>query len=117
MTKARAQTIRFKDLTFAPRFEHGEMAQVSIVSGTEMGTRLGTGFARFTQAHIPWTVQYDEVILVLSGNLTVHTPQDSMTVGPQDSIWLPNGTEVIYESEEALVFYAIEPSNWAEGSA
>ncbi|SLN52875.1 Ethanolamine utilization protein EutQ [Roseovarius albus] len=116
MTKAPAQTICFEDLSFRPRFEYGDMAQVNVVSGTEMGTKLGTGFARFTKAAIPWTVQYDEVVLVLSGQLTARTKDSVLTAGPQDSIWLPKGTELTYESEDALVFYAIEPANWAEAA-
>ena len=33
--------------------------------------------------------------------------------GPRDCIWLPKGTELRYRSDEALVFYAITPADWA----
>ena len=34
--------------------------------------------------------------------------------GPRDSVWLPEGTELTYLSESALLFFAIHPSNWQE---
>jgi len=30
----------------------------------------------------------------------------------RDCIWLPTGTELIYEAESALIHFAIHPSNW-----
>jgi ethanolamine utilization protein EutQ len=85
--------MRFDDLEFAPRFEYGEMAQVAGVCGAEDGTRLGAGWGRMTNAHIPWTIKYDEVLTVFE---------------------VPQGTELIYEAEYALVHFAIHPSNWHE---
>lgn len=115
--KAPAAVTRFDGLGFTPRFEYGDMAQVTEVTGTGSGTKLGTGFGRFTDAEIPWTVQYDEVILVLEGEITVRTEAGDLTAGPRDCIWLPAGTDLTYIAKSALVFYAIEPANWAEGAA
>jgi ethanolamine utilization protein EutQ len=97
------------------RFEYGEMAMVTEVSGAGDGSALGGGFGRFTNAQIPWTVKYDEILLVLEGQLTVRTADGDLVAGPHDTIWLPNGTELTYISESALVFYAIQPTTWAEG--
>ena len=106
--------IAFSDLAFAPRFEHGEQARVAVVSGPEDATALGTGFARFTQADFAWTVRYDEVLLVLDGRVTVRTAAGDLCAGPQDCVWLPQGTALRYVSDDALVFYAIHPANWTE---
>ena len=112
--KADAQVMTFAGQEFSPRFAHGDMAQVTEVTGVSIGTRLGTGFGRFIDAEIPWTVRYDEVLLVLEGQLTVRTGSGDLTAGPRDCVWLPAGTGVTYIAESALVFYAIEPANWAE---
>ena len=112
--KAPPRVMPFANQEFAPRFEYGDMAQVNEVSGTSLGTRLGTGFGRFTKAEIPWTVQYDEVLLVLEGSITVRTAEGDLTAGPLDCIWLCAGTELTYLSDNALVFYAIEPATWAK---
>lgn len=111
---AKARVARFDTLEFSPRFDYGHMAEVTEVTGTADGTVLGTGFGRFRDAEIPWTVKYDEVLLVLEGQVTVRTAEGDLSAGPHDCIWLPNGTELTYIAEDALVFYAIQPSNWAE---
>jgi len=112
---APARVTRFDDLEFTPRFDYGHMAKVTEVSGAGDGSLLGTGFGHFQQAEIPWTVKYDEVLLVLDGEVTVRTAQGDLTAGPRDCVWLPSGTELTYIAEDALVFYAIQPTNWAEG--
>jgi ethanolamine utilization protein EutQ len=116
-TRSQVRRIPLGELSFQPRFAYGEQAEIAEVTGTGDGTTLGTGFARFTNAEIPWAIQYDEVLLVIEGQVTVRTKEGDFTLGPRDSLWLPKGTELIYCSDSALVFYAIHPSNWAEENA
>ncbi|MEM6623682.1 MAG: ethanolamine utilization protein EutQ [Pseudomonadota bacterium] len=111
-----AKLVPFPAAGFAPRFAYGDQAQVVEISGTSLGTPLGTGFARLARADIPWTVRYDEVLLVLEGTVTVRTAAGDLTARPHDCIWLPAGTELSYIAEDALVFYAMHPANWAEAS-
>ena len=106
--------IRFADLQFNPRFEYGDQASAAQISGSMGETELGTGFVRVKNADFPWTVKYDEVLLVVEGEITVKTPQGEYHAKAQDSIWLPKGTELRYIAEDALVFYAIHPANWAD---
>ena len=94
--------------------KHYYQAQVAVISGPDDGTALGTGMVRMQNAEIPWTIKYDEVVLVLDGELTIRTGAGDLTAGPHDSIWLPKGTELTYLASDALVFYAIHPANWAE---
>ena len=112
--KAAPRLVRFEDLDFQPRFEQGEMAQLAEISGSKDGTTLGVGFARMTGARIDWTVQYDEVLIVLSGRLKVHVGASVHDLGPHDSLWLPAGTALTYDSEGAMIAYAIHPADWSE---
>lgn len=115
MTQAApARVVPYDQLEFTPRFDYGHMANVTEVVGGGDGSLLGTGFGRFKDAQIPWTVKYDEVLLVLDGEVTVRTAEGDLTAGPRDCIWLPNGTELTYIAKDALVFYAIQPTNWGE---
>lgn len=59
-------------------------------------------------------MQYDEIILVLEGEVTAITHAETMKAGPKDTIWLPAGTRVTYQAENALIFYAIKPADWAQ---
>ena len=96
-----------------PRFAYDDQAQVAEVSGSGDGTKLGTGFVRMTDAAIAWTVNDDEIILVLDGEITVETDDGDLTAKPKDCIWLAKGTELVYRAENALVFYAIHPASRA----
>ncbi len=116
MTEERKVALKstpFDALAFAPRFAYGHQAEVAEVTGAGDGTQLGTGFARFKDAEIPWTIKYDEVLPVIEGHVTVRTPTGDFEAGPRDCIWLPNGTQLTYISSSALVFYTIYPSDWA----
>ena len=112
--KAVLRTVSFNQLEFSPRFEYGEMAQVAGVCGADDGTELGVGWGRLQNARIPWTTRYDEVLTVFEGELRLHAGGEIHKLGPRDSIWLPNGTELVYEAESALIHFAIHPANWAE---
>lgn len=114
--KDRPRLVSWSNADFVPRFEYGHMADIKEVTGSAQGTRLGTGFTRFTDAQIPWITQYDEVLLVLEGEMSVKISGKVLTAGPQDCIWLPAGSDLIYAAKSALVFYAIEPADWAEGA-
>ena len=114
--KSPVRLIRFEELEFSSRFEYGDMADVAGVSGSEDGSELGVGWGRMHQAHIPWTIRYDEVLTVFDGELRVHCGGEVHVLRPADSIWLPAGTELIYEAEHALVHFALHPSDWQDRS-
>ena len=113
-TKSSVRLIPFEALEFSPRFEYGEMAQVAEVAGNGDGTELGTGWGRLSNARIPWTIRYDEVLTVFEGQLRLHANGKRHELGPRDSIWLPSGTELVYEADNALIPFAIHPSTWHE---
>ena len=110
--KAAVRIERFNNLEFATRFEYGEMAEVAAVCGAEDGTELGVGWGRLSHARIRWTIKYDEVLTVFDGLLKLHADGVVHELKPRDSIWLPSGTELVYEAESALIHFSIHPSNW-----
>jgi ethanolamine utilization protein EutQ len=110
--KSPVRVARFDAVEFAPRFEYGEMAEVAGVCGTADGSELGVGWGRFRNARIPWIVRYDEVLTVFEGELRVHTGGAVHELQARDCIWLPAGTELVYQSQSALVHFAIHPANW-----
>ncbi len=112
--KAALRVERFDELNFVPRFEYGDVAQVVETCGSKDGSELGTGWGRMTNARIPWTIKYDEVLTVFEGELKLHAGGEVHVLGPRDSIWLPRGTELVYEAASALIHFAIHPSNWHE---
>ncbi|MCP4186782.1 MAG: DUF861 domain-containing protein [Gammaproteobacteria bacterium] len=114
MTKTIAHVKHFADLTFNPRFEYGEQAQAAVICNAEDGTELGAGIGRLKNACFPWTIKYDEVLVVLEGQLRIHANGEVLQADKHDSIFLPAGTALEYEAEDALILYAIHPANWSE---
>ena len=112
--KSPASLVKFTDLEFNPRAEGGDQAQLANICSSADGSELGCGMARLHKARLEWTVKYDEVLHVIEGQVTVHTPAGVLTANSKDFIWLPSGTPLVYEAEDALVFFAIHPSNWAD---
>ena len=114
MNRSQPRVMDWASATFLPRFEYGDQAQAAPLCGTDDGSKLGAGFGRLTNASFEWTVHYDEIILVLEGEVTAITATGEFTAGPKDTIWLPAGTRVTYQAREALIFYAIQPADWAK---
>ena len=108
---------KFADLTFAPRFEYGDQASAVQICGADDMSQLASGFGRLKNARFPWIIKYDEILIVLEGALTVHVGDTALQAGQFDSIWLPKGTALEYEAENALIAYAIHPANWGDDDA
>ena len=112
--KSPARLVKFEDLKFVPRAEGGDQAQLASICSSEDGSELGCGMARLKNARLEWTVKYDEVLYVVSGSVRVHTGDGVFEANERDSIWLPAGTELVYEADDAVLLFAIHPANWAQ---
>lgn len=115
--KSPPRLIPKEHLQFVPRQEEGQSAQLAEICGKKDGTFLGVGFVNLEDAYIRWTVTYDEVLVVLQGSMNVHIEDQRFSLGVHDSIWLPEGTSLIYEAKKALVLYSIYPAYWASSSS
>jgi len=113
VSKSAPRVMKFEDAKFTPRFEYGDQAQVAQLCGAHDGSMLGVGFVRLTKSSIPWKIKYDEFILVLEGTITITTDNDELTAQAMESIWIPAGTSLTYISDQALLLYAIHPTDWA----
>lgn len=109
-----ARVIRFDELEFSHRGGPPGHAEVARAVGTDISNSMAAGFARFDGCQISWTLLYDEVVVVLEGVFRVRTPAGVLEGKKGDVLWLPDGTELQYEGENALIFYAVQPGNWKE---
>lgn len=111
--KSPPRVMSLSDASFVLRFDYGEQAQVAQLCGADDGSKLGVGLVRLKSARIPWTIKYNEFILVLEGTIIVRTEGVELIASRNQAIWLPAGTRLTYHSEEALLLYAIHPTDWA----
>ncbi|MSU88582.1 DUF861 domain-containing protein [Rhodobacteraceae bacterium 2CG4] len=93
------------------------LAQVGRAVSSALSPGMGAGLAAFDGCSVAWTLQYDEVIYVIAGELTITADGVTHVAEPGDVVWIPEGTSLIYGGRAARIFYAVQPGNWAERSA
>lgn len=106
--------VRSSDINFSHRGGPPGHAEVGRAVSSDISSTMGAGIARFDGCSIAWTVLYDEVIYVVDGCFKLVTPETVLEAKAGDIIWVPEGTELKYEGEQATVFYAVYPGNWKE---
>lgn len=83
---------------------------------TEAGTtKLGGGYMKFTEDSEfgGWTLKYDEVLFVQSGELEVSEESGTVVAKPGEAILIPNGTTVTYRGKAGTVgFFVLWPFDW-----
>jgi ethanolamine utilization protein EutQ len=85
-------------------------AAVQGLVNTSFSTRLGAGIGVFKNCAMEWTVTYDEVLFILEGQFRLKTSEGTFHAGPGDTLWIPEGTRLIYEADELVTFfYAVAP--------
>lgn len=109
-----AKLIHASDLHFQHRGGPPGAAAVARAVSTDTSHTMGAGIARFDACSIAWTVLYDEVIYVIDGIFRLVTEEGTLEGHPGDIIWIPEGTELKYEGDQATIFYAVYPGNWKE---
>ena len=75
--------------------------------------RLGAGLMVMENTTFPWHLTYDEIDYVIEGTLTVHTQSGSVTAGPGQVIFIPNGSQIQFSAPEyARFLYVTYPADW-----
>jgi ethanolamine utilization protein EutQ len=85
-------------------------AAVQGLVNTSFSSRMGAGIGVFQDCAMEWTVTYDEVLFILSGEFRLKTKQGTYHAGPGDTLWIPEGTWLVYEADAPVTFfYAVAP--------
>ena len=89
-------------------------AEIARLVGPETSRHMGCGIVVFEQGvSVPWTVLYDEAMVVLEGHFTLRVGDEVYECDPGDVLWLPENTPLVYEAaDRAVVFYSLSPVDW-----
>jgi|SRR5438477_2775684 len=82
-------------------------------------TQLGGGYMRFAQdaEFADWTLTYDEVVFVQTGELTVLSGGGNTVARAGEAILIPNGSTVTYRGRAGtLGFFVLWPFDWNKKS-
>ena len=89
-----------------------ELARAITHAGT---TQLGGGYMRFKSdaEFADWTLKYDEVLFVKSGELEVISNSSRVQARAGEAVLIPNGAKVTYRGRAGTVgFFVLWPFDW-----
>ena len=107
-----AKLLTDSDLPFSELVPGLELSRAITHAGT---TQLGGGYMRFEQdaEFADWTLRYDEVLFVQSGELEIVGEGGSVKAGVGQAVLIPNGAKVTYRGRAGTVgFFVLWPFDW-----
>ncbi|HEJ8430786.1 TPA: ethanolamine utilization acetate kinase EutQ [Klebsiella oxytoca] len=97
------------------RFDGAEphcVGLTDLVTGRD-GSSMAAGFMQWENAFFPWTLNYDEVDMVLEGELHVRHEGETMVAKAGDVMFIPKGSSIEFGTPSTVRFlYVAWPANW-----
>lgn len=109
---ADVRLFKYADTSFSDYGDGPGSASISRLVGPDRSSTMGAYLCRFDGRSVSWTVQYDELIVCISGHFRLRTLDATYELGVGDVLWIGKGTELRYEGDAATVFMAIAPVDW-----
>jgi ethanolamine utilization protein EutQ len=79
------------------------------------GSSMAAGYMALEKGEFPWTLTYDEVDVVLEGELVITRDGKSVRAGAGDTIFIPKGSSIKFGTPDYVRFiYVAFPANWDE---
>ena len=77
------------------------------------GAPIAAGFMAWSQCFFPWTLDYDEIDLVLEGELHIRHNGQAYVGKSGDVLYIPKGSAIEFGTTSAVrFFYVTYPANW-----
>lgn len=77
------------------------------------GSSMAAGFMQWDNAFFPWTLNYDEIDMVLEGELHVRHEGETMIAKAGDVMFIPKGSSIEFGTPSTVKFlYVAWPANW-----
>ncbi len=87
---------------------------VDVVTG-EDGSSMAGGFMAWENCFFPWTLTYDEIDLVLEGELHIRCNGETTVCKTGDVLFIPKNTSIEFGTPTKVkFFYVAYPANWQE---
>lgn len=93
----------------------GKNIGLTDVIGPEQNSTLGVGYMGWEKAFFPWTLNYDEVDVILEGELHIKTASGTTIGKPGDVIFIPKGSDIEFGTPTHVRFvYVAYPADWSD---
>ncbi|QAY63311.1 DUF861 domain-containing protein [Xylanimonas allomyrinae] len=98
-----------------PGPEPGQDVRTADVVTSADGAPMAAGYMTLTKGSFPWTLTYDEVQVVLEGELRIGTPDGERVGRPGDVLYVPRGSRITFGTPGWAKFvYVTFPADWEE---
>lgn len=115
-SKGGIKVVDSSSVTFG-RFDGAGSHHVGIadlITGSD-NSSMAAGFMQWENAFFPWTLNYDEVDLVLEGELHVRHQGETMVAKAGDVMFIPKGSSIEFGTPSTVRFlYVAWPANWQD---
>ncbi|WP_034455947.1 ethanolamine utilization acetate kinase EutQ [Buttiauxella noackiae] len=99
------------------RFEGAQepcVGLTDLVTGAD-GSSMAAGFMQWENGFFPWTLNYDEIDMVLEGELHIRHEGETLIGKAGDVMFIPKGSSIEFGTTSHVRFlYVAWPANWQE---
>lgn len=93
----------------------GTNVRLKDVVVTQDRSPMGAGYMSLDKGEMKWTLTYDEIDIVLEGELVITRGNEQVRGGPGDTIYIPKGSSITFGTPSRTRFvYVVFPVNWNE---
>lgn len=77
------------------------------------GAPMAAGYMALDKGEFPWTLSYDEMDIVLEGELVITRGSEQVHGGPGDTLYIPKGSSITFGTPSHVRFvYVTFPADW-----
>ncbi|WP_367299069.1 ethanolamine utilization acetate kinase EutQ [Hafnia alvei] len=114
--KGGVKVVDGSSVTFG-RFDGAKEHQVGLTDliTAQDGSSMAAGFMQWENGFFPWTLNYDEVDMILEGELHVRHQGETLVGKAGDVMFIPRGSSIEFGTTSHVRFlYVAWPANWQE---
>ena len=94
----------------------GQQVRTGDVVTSDDGSPMAAGYMTLTEGSFPWEFSYDEIQIVLEGELHIGTPEGTMLATPGAIMYVPKGSRITFGTPSWTKFvYVTFPADWESG--
>ena len=94
----------------------GQQVRTGDVVTSDDGSPMAAGYMTLTEGRFPWEFSYDEIQIVLEGELHIGTPEGTRIATPGDIMYVPKGSTITFGTPSWTKFvYVTFPADWESG--
>ncbi len=96
------------------RFNNDNVKLKDVITASD-SSPMAAGYMTLDRVEFAWTLNYDEVDVVLEGELVITRGSEMVRAGVGDCIFIPKGSSITFGTpSHARFMYVAFPANWSE---